>query len=202
MLQSAADILFGQYRRRVLGLLLLHPEQSYHVREIARLTETTAGTLHKELTKLAAAGILSRERRGNQLVYQANRACPIFEELASIMRKTSGLAEVIARGLAPVAQNIGVAFVFGSVARANESPHSDVDVMVIGNVGFGEVLQLLYPVQAQLGREINPKVFTQQEWKSKVAAPDTFVRDVLSKPKLFLIGGPDELGELGRDQPG
>jgi predicted nucleotidyltransferase len=202
MLQSPADILFGGYRRRVLGLLLLHPEQSYHVRELARITGTTAGTLHKELAKLAAAGILSNERRGNQLAYQANRACPIFEELASIMRKTSGLAEVIARALEPLGAKVKVAFVFGSLARANESAHSDVDVMVIGDAGFGEVLQLLYPVQAELGREINPKVFTEDEWKSKVAVGDGFVRDVLSKPRLFLIGGPDELGEVGRHQPG
>lgn len=201
MLQSPADILFGSYRRRVLGLLLLHPEQSYHVREIARVTDTTAGTLHKELSKLAEAGILSKERRGNQLVYQANRACPIFEELASIVRKTSGLAEVIARALEPLAPKVKVAFVFGSMARATESAHSDVDVMLIGDAGFGEVLQLLYPVQAELGREINPKVFTVDEWTSKAAAGDVFVRDVLSKPKLFLIGGSDELGELGGEKP-
>jgi len=159
-----------------------------------------AGTLHKELAKLAAAGILSNERRGNQLVYHANRACPIIEELASIMRKTSGLAEVIARALEPLGAKVKVAFVFGSVARANESAHSDVDVMVIGEAGFGEVLQLLYPVQAELGREVNPKVFTVDEWKSKVAVRDGFVQDVLSKPKLFLIGGRDELGALGGDQ--
>jgi predicted nucleotidyltransferase len=200
MLQSPADILFGAYRRRVLGLLLLHPEQSYHVRQLARITGTTAGTLHKELAKLSAAGILSNERRGNQLVYHANRACPIIEELASIMRKTSGLAEVIARALEPLGAKVKVAFVFGSVARANESAHSDVDVMVIGEAGFGEVLQLLYPVQAELGREVNPKVFTVDEWKSKVAVRDGFVQDVLSKPKLFLIGGRDELGALGGDQ--
>ncbi|MHB9004679.1 MAG: nucleotidyltransferase domain-containing protein [Coriobacteriia bacterium] len=202
MLQGPADILFGEYRRRVLGLLLLHPERSYHVREIARATGTTAGTLHKELTKLAAVGILANERRGNQLAYRANRTCPIFDELASIMRKTSGLADIIARALEPLAAKVKVAFVFGSLARATESTHSDVDLMVIGDVGFGEVVQLLYSVQADLGREINPKVFAVEEWNSKVVAADPFVVDVLSKPKIFLQGGSDELGELGGDQPG
>ncbi len=165
------------------------------------MTDTTAGTLHKQLSKLTEAGILSKERRGNQLVYQANRSCPIFEELASIVRKTSGLAEVIARALEPLAPKVKVAFVFGSMARATESAHSDVDVMLIGDAGFGEVLQLLYPVQTELGREINPKVFTVDEWTSKAVTGDVFVRDVLSKPKLFLIGGSDELGELGAEKP-
>ena len=150
-------MLFGDYRRRVLGLLLLHPESSYHVREIARVTGTTAGTLHKELTKLATVGILTYERRGNQLAYRANEACPIFAELASIMRKTTGLAGVISAALEPLSSRVKVAFVFGSVARATESAHSDVDVMVIGEVGFGEVIQLLYPVQAELGTRGQPQ---------------------------------------------
>jgi DeoR/GlpR family transcriptional regulator of sugar metabolism len=85
------SIIFSEYRRRVLGLLLLHPENRYHVREIARLTSTTAGTLHRELSKLATAQVLIREVSGNQVDYQANRSFPIFDELASILKKTSGM---------------------------------------------------------------------------------------------------------------
>jgi predicted nucleotidyltransferase len=186
----------------VLGLLLLHPEQAYHVREIARITGTAPGTVHKELTHLAHAGILERERRGNQLAYRANRACPIFDELASIMRKTSGLADVVAQALGPIASRVKVAFIFGSVAQARESASSDVDVMVIGDARFSDVVPLLHPAQATLGREINPRVFTVKEWRSKVAKADAFVHDVISKPKIFLIGTDDELGQLARKESG
>lgn len=113
-----ASLLFGAYRRRVLGLLLLHPEEAFHVREIARQTETNAGTLHKELARLAQAGLLNRERVGNQLRYSANRQCPIFEELASILRKTSGLADVLLDAIAPLGKRVKVALIFGSVAGA------------------------------------------------------------------------------------
>ncbi|GCB02436.1 winged helix-turn-helix domain-containing protein [Ralstonia sp. SET104] len=99
MLHPLSETLFSEYRRRALGLLLLRPENAYHVREIARLTGTPPGTLHKELSKLANVGILTRARNGNQVIYQADRTCPIFEELASIMRKTSGLADVLAQAL-------------------------------------------------------------------------------------------------------
>jgi len=157
MLRSPSETLFNSYRRRVLGLLLLRPDESFHVREIARLTGTAAGTLHKELSKLAEAGILVAERRANQLVYMANRASPIYDELASIMRKTSGLSDVIANALGSCAASIDVAFVFGSVARAQETAHSDIDVMILGETSVAEVVRQLYPAQTTLGREIKSR---------------------------------------------
>ncbi|WP_419688803.1 nucleotidyltransferase domain-containing protein [Burkholderia theae] len=198
MLRSIAPTLFSDYRRRVLGLLLLRPDQALHVREIARLTGTTPGTLHKELSKLAEAGILSRDRQGNQVVYRANRSCPIYEELASIMRKTSGMGDVLAEALLPCAEQIAVAFVFGSVARGQETADSDVDVMVIGSVGFAAVVGMLYDAQATLGRDINPQVLSADEFRAGVEGHDAFLRDVLGKPKIFLIGSDDDLAELTR----
>lgn len=198
MLQSPSDILFSYYRRRVLGLLLLHPEKAFHVREIARLTGTVAGTLHKELSKLGDAGILSRERQGNQLLYRANRSSPIFEELASIMRKTSGLADILAEALAPRAKEIDAAFIFGSIARAKESTDSDVDVMIIGSIGFADAIRALYEAQTTVGREINPKVLTPSEWVEGVRRQEPFLIDVMGKPKIFLIGNDHDLGELAR----
>ena len=199
-MEMLGPLLFSYYRRRVLALLLLHPADSYHVREIARLTGTTAGTLHKELATLARAGILNRTKVGNQLHYSANRESPIFEELAGILRKTSGLAEVLAEALAPVAGGIAVAFVFGSAARGTQTASSDVDVLVIGSATFGSVLDALHGAQEKLGRDINPRVFGVKEWKSKLQAKDAFISEVAAKPKIFLIGSERELAELGRRQ--
>jgi len=198
MLRSIASTLFSDYRRRVLGLLLLRPDQALHVREIARLTGTTPGTLHKELSKLAEVGILSRDRQGNQVVYRADRNCPIYEELASIMRKTSGMGDVLAEALLPCAEQIDAAFVFGSVARGQETADSDVDVMVIGTIGFATVVRLLYEAQATLRRDINPKVLSPGEFREGVAGQDAFLRDVIGKPKIFLIGSDHDLAELAR----
>lgn len=195
-----ASLLFGIYRRRVLGLLLLHPEETFHVREIARQTDTSAGTLHKELARLAHAGLLNRERVGNQLRYGANRQCPIFEELASILRKTSGLADVLLDAIMPLAKRIKVALIFGSVARGEERTGSDVDILLIGDIGFAETVRALHATQNKIGREINPVVMPQEEFRRKVLEGDGFLRDVITKEKLFLIGDEDELGKLGADQ--
>jgi predicted nucleotidyltransferase len=201
MLRSPSETLFNSYRRRVLGLLLLRPDESFHVREIARLTGTSAGTLHKELSKLAEAGILVAERRANQLVYMANRASPIYDELASIMRKTSGLSDVIANALASCATSIDVAFVFGSVARAQETAHSDIDVMIIGRASFADVVRQLYPAQATLGREINPVVMSANEWRASIERKDGFALDLIDKQKIYVVGNEHDLAKLVGDQP-
>ncbi|MES9884030.1 MAG: nucleotidyltransferase domain-containing protein [Sedimenticola sp.] len=189
-----ASLLFKNYRRRVLGLLLLHPDEAYHVREIARLTGTVAGTLHKELSRLSEAGVLLNQRRGNQLLYRANRDCPVFEELAGILRKTSGLVDVLAEGLWPLADRITVALVFGSMASGKANAASDVDLLVLGDVGFAEVVKCLHPLQQQLGREINPKVYTLTEWNRLVVKRQGFATEVMDKPKLFVIGSKDDIG--------
>lgn len=182
------SILFSEYRRRVLGLLLLHPDERYHVREIARLTNTTAGTLHRELSKLAKANVLLRELSGNQVYYQANRNFPIYTELASILKKTSGLVDVLFDSLAPLAEKIEVAFVFGSVAKGTENLGSDIDVLIIGDIDFTEIVTVLYSAQSSLGREINPKVYSREQWKTSLQKQDLFTQEILNNPKLFIMG--------------
>lgn len=199
MHQSLASILFPEYRRRVLALLLLRPEEALHGREIARRTGLPAGTITRELTRLAQAGLLKREKRGNQQVYSADTSASIFTEVASILRKTSGLADVLVQALAPLAPALRVAFVFGSMAQGRETAGSDIDVMLIGDVGFGQVVETLHPAQSVLGREVNAQVFSQEEFRAK-ARKEPFLVDALAKPKLFLIGNEHDLEELAGHQ--
>ena len=190
------ELLFGSYRQRVLSLLLLHPDSSYYVRELARLTGTSAGTLHKELTRLAQAGLLLRQEQGNQVRYQANRACPVFPELASLFRKTSGLVDMLAEALQPLAADIALAFVFGSMARGDAQPGSDVDLLLIGPSAFANVVKALYPAQETLQREINPVIYNAQEFAIRLAANEPFIRELLASPKLCVIGTEHDLGKL------
>jgi predicted nucleotidyltransferase len=189
------SLLFGEYRQRALGLLLLNPEASFHVRELARLTGSSPGTLHKELTKLSAGGILQRKQIGNQVHYSANRSCPIFDELASILRKTSGLADVLAKALAGLENKIQFAFVFGSVARSEQQTNSDVDIMLIGSLSFSEAVQALHASQTVFQREVNPVVYSEEEFNRRIQNNDSFIKEVLAKPKLFIIGKENELSQ-------
>lgn len=198
MHHSLASLLFPEYRRRVLGLLLLRPGEALHGREIARRTGLAAGTITRELGMLAEAGLLKREKRGNQQIYSADTSSPIYVELSNILRKTSGLADVLIQALAPAASQLRVAFVFGSTAQGRETAGSDIDVMLIGDLGFRDAIELLHPTQSILGREVNPKLFSPREFREK-AATEPFLIDVLTKPKIFLIGNAHDLEELAGD---
>ena len=198
-----ASLLLGNHRRRALGLLLMHPEQSYHVREIARLTGTSVGTLHKELAKLAQAGLLLRKEIGNQVHYGANTQCPIFPELQGLLRKTSGVSDILREGLDEIAERVAVALIFGSVAKGEERAGSDVDVLVIGSVSFVEVVKALHPAQSFLQREINSIVYSADEFRRKLSGSDAFLHGIVEGEKLFLIGNDHDLGKLaGHPPPG
>jgi predicted nucleotidyltransferase len=189
-----SDLLFGTYSKKVLGLLLLHPDLDYHVRELARMTHTAPGTLHKELARLAAVGLLLRKDQGNQVRYQANRNCPVFPELPGLLPKTTGAAELLTTALAPLQPPL--ALIFGSVASGTETASSDVDVLIIADVGFADVVRAMYPAQIELGREINPVVYSAQEFKRRAQEQDPFVLELLRKPKIFLMGTEHDLGQL------
>lgn len=190
-----AATLFSDYRRRVLGLLLLRPEEHFHVREISRLSGVPAGSLHRELRLLADAGLLTRHAAGNQVRYQADHNCPIFTELAGIFRKTSGLVDVIRLALLPMADRVTAAFVFGSVAKGDERAVSDIDVCVVGTVSFSEVVLALADMHGKLGREINPVVMAHEQFIAKLDSGEQFITRIMSEPKLFLIGNEDDLGK-------
>jgi predicted nucleotidyltransferase len=194
------EFLFGAYRRRILGLLLLRPQESFYVREIGRLTSVPAGSLHREVTQLTEAGLLERTTSGNQVRYQANRACPIYEELAGIFRKTTGLADVLRDALAPFGKSVETAFVFGSIAQGKERSGSDVDVMVVGPAKFERVVVALSSASERLRRDINPVVMPSEEFRAKLKARDRFVSRIMREPRIMLTGDLRELGQSRQDR--
>ena len=145
-------------------------------------------TIKRELDRMVEAGILTRTHVGNQHHYQADPSCPIHAELAAIVRKTLGLADNLRVALAPLAEHITSAFIFGSLARGSGARGSDVDLMVVGDVTLDELTVALYPAQEAINREINPKLYRPAEWLELIDSDDAFVRNVLAKPRVDLIG--------------
>jgi predicted nucleotidyltransferase len=197
---NLGTLFFGAYRRQVLGLLLLHPDESFHLREIARATNTQPGTLRRELTQLADAGVLSREQVGNLVRYKADTGCPIYDELRGILKKTAGVVDVLRAALVSLGDRISVAFVYGSVASGAERRTSDIDVMVVGSASFEEVVRALHASQEELRREINPTVYSLVEFKKKAAEKGSFVARVLSEPKLFIQGKEHDTRKLAANR--
>ncbi len=193
---SLSATLFGKTRRAVLALLYSHVEEPLYLRQIARTAEAGLGAVQRELKKLSEAGIIRRTIRGRQVYYQANPKCPVYSELKSLVVKTVGVGDVLRTALVPLADRINVAFLFGSLVRGDERSSSDVDVMIVGNVTFAEVVSVLGRVQETVRREINPLVYPPEEFRFKLAADHHFLKKTLEGSKFFLIGDEYELTKL------
>lgn len=190
---SLASALFGKSMRSILATLFARPDEEFYLRELARVAATTASSLQRDLAALVGAGIVLRALRGHQVYFRANRACPIFDELRGLVVKTFGIADVLKQALQPLSDAIEAAFVYGSVARGEERAASDIDLFVVGEVSFGDVVEALTPAQRKLAREINATVFDPAEFAGKANEGSHFVTTVRAEKKLFVIGGENEL---------
>jgi uncharacterized protein len=195
---NLGDVLFGASRGAVLALLFGHADQSFYTRQIARQVDASVGAVQRELQTLAKSGLIVRTPVGNQVFYRANRSSPVFSEMRSLISKTVGAFSVLRSAIQPLSKRIVAAFVYGSMARQEESAASDIDVMVIGQIRLEDVLARFSAAETATGRPINATVYSVAEFKSKLASGNHFVNTVLKGTKVFLLGGEDELGKVGR----
>jgi uncharacterized protein len=192
-----ADLLFGRTRGAILALLYGRADQSFYTRQIAREVDASAGAVQRELENLSKVGLIVRNSVGSQVFYQANRDAPVFSEMRALVSKTIGIFGVLRSALHPLAKRILVAFVYGSVAREEETAQSDVDLLVVGKATLDEILSRLSTVEKNIGRPINPTVYSVAEFKSKFASGNHFLTAVLKGQKVFLLGDEDELRKVG-----
>lgn len=191
---SLADALFSGTQQRVLGLIFGQPERSFYATELIVMTGAGSGAVQRELARLVQSGLVTVQPLGNQKHYQANPDSPIYAELCGIAQKTVGLAEPLREALAPLAKRIAAAFVYGSVAKRRDTAASDIDVMLISDkLSYADVFAALEEAGSRLGRLVNPTLMTRKELAKRVAADNAFVARVLAQPKLWLIGGEDDL---------
>jgi uncharacterized protein len=188
--------LFSRNRRAVLGLLFGHTDEQFYLRQIVRFCGGGMGAIQRELNQLTDAGLLRRTVRGNQVCFQASADCPVYEEIKSIIAKTAGAADILRAALAPLVERIRVAFIYGSVARGRQRAESDVDLLVIGEAAFGEIVAMLAEAQSRLRREVNPTVYPPHEFSAKIQAGQHFVKSISKREKIFLIGDEGELKRL------
>jgi predicted nucleotidyltransferase len=186
---TVADALFSKVRQRVLAVLFGAPDRSYYTNEVIGLAQSGAGAVQRELADLAAAGLLSVRKQGNQKHFQANAASPVFAELRSLVLKTSGLADVLRAALLPLAPQIAVAFVFGSMAKQQGTAASDVDLLVVSDtLGYGDVFGALEAASQTLGRTVNPAMYSAADFQARQLGDNAFINRVMQQPKIWLIG--------------
>ena len=189
-----ADALFSTVQQRVLAFLFGQPSRSFFATELIRLAGGGSGAVQRELARLADSGLVTVTRVGTQKHYQANPESPIFAELCSIVQKTVGLAEPLRAALAPLAPQIGAAFVYGSVAKRQDTATSDIDLMIVSDtLEYADLFGVLEAATSRLGRTVNPTVYSRKELNKRVRDDNAFVTRVMSQPKIWIIGGEDDL---------
>ncbi len=188
------DVLFASVQQRVLGILFGQPDRRFQGAELIRMINSGTGAVHRQLTSLAASGLVNVTRVGNQKHYQANPDSPVFEELCGLIRKTVGLREPLQRSLEPMKEQIDVAFVYGSIARGTDTAKSDIDLMLIGeNMDYISVYEAIQQAESILQRQINPNLTTLSEWRNKLNEKNPFIDNVNDQAKLFIYGSEHEL---------
>ena len=198
--ESLSVALFPKSRRVVLGILYGHPDRTFYLREIVEMAGLGMGQIQRELKRLADSGIIRRFEQGRHVYFQADENCPVYEELRSLVTKTVGATEVLREALQDLTERIEVAFVYGSVARGEERHNSDLDLLVIGDASFGDVVEALTEAQPRLHREVNAVVYPRDELSRKLANRHHFLTSVIESEKIFIIGDEDELRKLLKQQ--
>jgi predicted nucleotidyltransferase len=183
------DSLFSQTQQRVLGLLFGQPSRSFFGNEVIAMTGSGSGAVQRELKRLTESGLVTSKWVGNQRHFQANSSSPIFSELAQIVQKTFGLTYPIREALEPLRGEIQFAFVFGSVAARRDVAASDIDLMVVSSrLTSADLIPVLLPVEAHLGRSINPMIYSPEEYREKLAQQNPFLIRVMEQDKLWIVG--------------
>ena len=192
-----AEILSSRIRVEIFRLLFGSDNAALHMRDIERKSGFAIGTVQRELRKLVKLDLIKKTKDGNRTYYQANKENPIYRDIVNIVQKTVGSIFLLKEALSQ-STVIEFAFIFGSFAAGRENSHSDIDLMVIGNLGLRNVVSLLSGISEKTGREINPHVWGTTELQNRVKTKDHFITNIINSKKLFIIGEEDEFRKLVR----
>lgn len=182
-----AQILSSQVRAEIFRLLFSGDKISIHLRDLQRQSGLSIGTIQKEIAHLKGLDLVTSERDGNRLYYTANTDHPLYKEICGLVEKTSGIAKRLKETLSSI-KGIECAFIFGSYAKGEEKSHSDIDLIIVGNVGLRTLSAVFKNLTEQTLREINPHIYSMKSWREKVKKKDHFIKSILSEKKVFLIG--------------
>jgi DNA-binding transcriptional ArsR family regulator len=184
-------------RQAILTTLFLRPDKDWYLSELAASLGTGPSSLQREIDALVRVGILEKRVDGRRSYIKANQDSPIYPELHGLVEKTSGIVPMLREAIAST-KGLKVGFIYGSVARGEEGASSDVDLMLIGSLSTMDISPKLRAVEKTVGRQINPTVFSRDEFAKSLTQKNHFLRTVMRNKKIMLVGTEDELETIAR----
>lgn len=182
----------------VLTFFMTHSDEEIYQSGLVETTKYALVQVQRALKRLEETGLITKTKSGNRVYYKANRMHPAFEDIKRALFKTVLFGDLLKKALDPIKDRIRFSFIYGSLARGEESLNSDVDLFIIGDLGIRDVASLLGAIGQEMGREINPTVYPLKEFKKKIKEKNTFIKEIISKPKIWLIGEENEFAKMGQ----
>ncbi len=198
---SPIDPLISKTMQGLLASTVMQPDRAWYLSDLAKHQGVSPSTLQSSLAALVKAGVLTRRKDGNRVYFQADPNCPFLPELQGLIGKTAGLVDVLREAMAKLKKRIAVAFIHGSVARSAEKSSSDVDLIVIGDLGLADVTPILEKAEARVDRSVNASVYTPAEFSKKLAAKNHFLTSILEKEKIYILGDYHDLEKIAGYKP-
>ena len=186
---------FTKNQTLILEIFFNNPEKSYYLRELARKLTKEPGVFQKDINRLVENDILNSHYQANTRLFELNKNHYLYKELKSIFFKTLGPAGEL-RNILNKIRNIKIAFIFGSFAKKKEDSFSDIDLMIIGNPDEDILISKITKLEGQLDREVNYHIFSLKDWEKKIKEKNSFLQNISSQSKIFLIGNKDELSKI------
>lgn len=196
------DALLSKPVQGILSAILLERDEPWYMSDLAKRLGRTPSTIQRPLESLVAGGILKRTEDGNRVYFGRDLDCPFLTELQGLLVKTVGLADILKELLRPLAKRIRIAFVYGSVARGEETSQSDVDLFIVGAATLADLTPILLKAEKRLGRPVNATILSPAEFGDKLAKKNHFLRSVLAREKIFVLGTEHVLDELSKQRTG
>lgn len=197
-IESTLAALVTPTRQAILAATFLRPEKSWYLSELASHLGTRPSSLQRDVDSLVRVGILEKRVDGKRSYIKANEGSPIFPEIRGLIEKTSGIVPMLRDAVSKLGKKCRLAFIYGSFARGEEAAASDVDLMLIGHVSTMEMAPVLRRMEQTVGRQINPTIFTEDDFVENLAQKNHFLRTVMRGKKIMLKGTEDDLETIAR----
>lgn len=181
-------------RAKMLTVLFGHPGQQYYQQQLAREARLPLQAVQRELRRLVDAQVVRASEVGGRRLYEANRSSSIYPELFGLIHKLRGAGPTIERAIR--GEDVRLAWIFGSFAKASAGAESDIDLAVIGSARPRRIRERLESAERAVGRSVNEHVLTGREWSARLAKSDPFIGELRAGPKIWLVGDETELQTL------
>lgn len=189
------DLLVSEVRIKILKLLILNPEKSYHVRAIVRAVGAEINAVRRELENLTNINLLRRRQSSNRIYYAVDTNHIYYWDLLALLGKEEGISAKILKNLRELG-DVQFAVVSKKFLIGRPVSPLEIDLFLVGNIKMDALEKLISGYQAESGREINYSVMSMEEFRHRKRSNDHFVVGFMTKGRTMIVGNEEKFSSM------